>query len=118
VWVGYDDNSASRLSGARAGLPIWGRFTEAVRPLRGFSSVGQPPGVVTAVIDPHSGELATDACPTIFTEVFIEGTVPGLVCYQNTSLSVERDADPRWVELKERRQPWRWVKRIFKKRDR
>ncbi|HEX2641654.1 MAG TPA: PBP1A family penicillin-binding protein, partial [Thermoanaerobaculia bacterium] len=26
VWVGYDDNSSTRLSGARAALPIWTRF--------------------------------------------------------------------------------------------
>ncbi|MES1245365.1 MAG: PBP1A family penicillin-binding protein, partial [Acidobacteriota bacterium] len=27
VWVGYDDNSSTRLSGARAALPLWVRFT-------------------------------------------------------------------------------------------
>ncbi len=118
VWVGYDDSSSSRLSGARAGLPIWSRFTVAVRPAGGFSIARQPRGVVTAVIDPLSGELATDSCPSVLTEVFLEGTVPREICYLHGKWPSVRESDPRWVELKQRRRPWGWVRRIFKKRDR
>ena len=35
VWVGYDDNSPTAFSGASAALPIWSRFTAAVRPAQG-----------------------------------------------------------------------------------
>ena len=41
VWVGYDDNSATRLSGARAALPIWARFTAAVRPAAGYPAASR-----------------------------------------------------------------------------
>ena len=36
VWVGYDDNAETRLSGSRAALPIWSRFVAAVRPAAGL----------------------------------------------------------------------------------
>ncbi len=81
VWVGYDDNSATRLSGARAAAPIWGRFMAAVRPPGGYPPFATPRGVVTAVIDPESGELATEACPRVVTEVFRVGLVPPTVCH-------------------------------------
>ncbi|HSG38106.1 MAG TPA: PBP1A family penicillin-binding protein, partial [Thermoanaerobaculia bacterium] len=63
VWVGYDDNSRTRLSGARAALPIWIRFMGDVAPPNGYSTFQQPPGVTTAVIDPSTGLLATGSCP-------------------------------------------------------
>lgn len=81
VWVGYDDNSETRLSGARAAAPIWGRFMAAVRPAGGFPPFATPRGVVTAVVDPESGELATEACPRVVTEVFREGQVPSTICH-------------------------------------
>lgn len=80
VWVGYDDNSSTRLSGARAALPMWSRFTLAVAPPGGFSTFPQPPGIATAVIDPATGMLATEYCPEVFTEVFRAGEVPSELC--------------------------------------
>jgi penicillin-binding protein 1B len=80
VWVGYDDNARTRMSGSRAAVPVWTRFTIKVRPPGGYSAFPQPPGVTTAVIDPETGQLATDDCPTTFTEVFLEGQVPEEVC--------------------------------------
>jgi len=81
VWVGYDDNSTTRMSGARAALPIWTRFTVKVRPPGGYADFPMPPGVTTAVIDPETGELATDECPETITETFLVGDVPQEVCH-------------------------------------
>ena len=80
VWVGYDDNRATRLSGARGALPIWTRFTARVRPPGGFATFDQPPGIITAVVDPETGDLATDLCPEAITEVFLDGRVPSRIC--------------------------------------
>ena len=81
VWVGYDDNGRTRLSGSKAALPIWTQFTGAVRPAGGFAAFVPPPGVVTAVIDPLSGELATESCGEgVITEVFLEGQEPVTLC--------------------------------------
>jgi len=85
VWVGYDDNSTTRLSGARAALPIWIRFMSKAAPRNGYSAFEQPPGVTTAVIDPTSGMLATEYCPVVLTEVFREGTIPSQLCNQHQS---------------------------------
>ncbi|MEM7049328.1 MAG: PBP1A family penicillin-binding protein [Acidobacteriota bacterium] len=80
VWVGYDDNSETRLSGARAALPIWSRFTARVRPAGGFPVFAQPEGIVTALVDAESGGLATNRCYRVITEVFLEDQVPAYVC--------------------------------------
>jgi penicillin-binding protein 1B len=85
VWVGYDDNSSTRLSGARAALPIWVRFTAKMAPHSGYSIFEQPPGLTTAVIDPTTGMLATEFCPTVLTEVFREGEVPSQLCDRHQS---------------------------------
>ncbi|HEY2291344.1 MAG TPA: PBP1A family penicillin-binding protein [Thermoanaerobaculia bacterium] len=80
VWVGYDDNSKTRLSGARAALPIWVRFMARVVPPGGYSTFTTPPGITTAAIDPTTGMLATEGCPYVITEVFREGEVPTQTC--------------------------------------
>lgn len=106
VWVGYDDNSETRLSGARGALPLWARFTARVRPRGGYRNFSQPPGVVTAAIDPESGGLATEACPHPFTEVFLEDQVPEQGCHLH---SWERTRRP-----PEGRHPFRrWLQRVF-----
>jgi len=85
VWVGYDSNATTNLSGTRAGVPIWSRFTVAVRPTGGYPSFRQPPGIVTAVIDPTTGLLATEDCPYVLTEVYRRDQLPGRVCHVHQS---------------------------------
>ncbi|MEO8502602.1 MAG: PBP1A family penicillin-binding protein [Acidobacteriota bacterium] len=81
VWVGYDDNSETRLSGARAAVPIWSKFMLAVRPPGGYENFSTPPGITTATIDPETGELATERCPKVMTEFFLVGHVPSELCH-------------------------------------
>lgn len=85
VWVGYDDNSVTRLSGARAALPLWVRFTAKVAPRGGFATFQQPPGLTTAVVDPTTGRLGTEFCPYVITEVFREGEVPAETCNRHSN---------------------------------
>jgi len=84
VWVGYDDNSATQLSGARAALPIWSRFTAAMRPARGYADFPIPPGMVKVTVDPLTGQLATDLCPYKVTEIFPEWKVPNEICQRHS----------------------------------
>ncbi len=121
VWVGYDDNSPTRLSGARAALPIWARFTWKVRPSGGYPVFAQPPGVQTALIDPETGELATSACPLTQTEVFLAGQVPAWTCRLHGGFRDwrrHRQQDPVWAEVERPRGRWRWFKRIFGRKNR
>ncbi|MFQ5525861.1 MAG: PBP1A family penicillin-binding protein [Thermoanaerobaculia bacterium] len=119
VWVGYDDNSATRLSGARAALPIWTRFTYKTRPVGGYGVPTQPGGIVTAVIDPTTGELATGRCLEVMTEFFLADDVPERICRLHgdwTDWAVA--AEPTWRDERRKRRPWRWLSRVFGKKKR
>jgi penicillin-binding protein 1B len=118
VWVGYDDNSPTRLSGARAALPVWARFTWKVRPPGGYPLFPQPAGIATAVIDPESGQLATDDCTQVLTEVYLEGTVPTELCPLHGAWRRERAWRTTSVEKPQKHRPWRWLRKLFGKGDR
>ncbi len=84
VWVGFDDYRDVKLEGAKAALPIWTEFMKRAhshRQYRKVSGFDAPAGIVSAEIDPESGELATSACPKFKTEVFIAGTQPVQLCH-------------------------------------
>ncbi len=63
VWVGYDDNQATRLSGSTGALPLWSRFTARAEPHDGWAPIAAPAGFVTVEVDPETGLLATPYCP-------------------------------------------------------
>ncbi len=112
VWVGYDTNDSTRLSGTRAALPIWARFTNGVRPVGGTRRFRQPPGVTTAAIDPLSGGLATGLCPRILTESFLAGTEPDRICYLHGDLGWQPERE-REDGFERRRRRWKWLRKIF-----
>jgi penicillin-binding protein 1B len=112
VWVGYDSNAATRLSGTRGALPIWARFTNGVRPPAGSPRFRQPPGITTAAIDPLSGGLATGRCPRILTEVFLAGTEPDRLCYLHADESWRPERD-REDGFERRRRRWKWLRKLF-----
>ena len=113
VWVGYDDNSGTRLSGTRAALPIWSRFMAGARPEGGYRTIEQPEGIATAAIDPQTGQLATDDCPKFLSEVFLAGEEPNTLCSLHS-----REAFPRFRRgpaRGQKRHPFRhWLDRVFK----
>ncbi|MCG8461557.1 MAG: PBP1A family penicillin-binding protein, partial [Holophagales bacterium] len=80
VWVGYDDNTETRLSGARAAVPIWARFTLKVRPPGGYPGFRAPEGVILAWIDPRTGGLAHELCSERQPEYFLRDFVPEPAC--------------------------------------
>jgi penicillin-binding protein 1B len=80
VWVGRDSGGDTGLTGAAGALRIWSRFMKAVYPVAGPRALAVPQGIVTAVIDPSTGYLATSNCPEQFTEAFLEGIVPKEPC--------------------------------------
>ena len=84
VWVGFDNvrSLGSKETGSRAALPIWIDFmkqaaSKSTLPDSGDdqSSFQVPEGIVTAVIDPLTGLLATNESEKMV-EFFKEGTVP------------------------------------------
>ena len=121
VWVGYDDNRTTKLSGARAALPIWTRFVARTRPPGGYASFRRPSGVVTAMVDPLSGGLATNRCQQAIVEVFHESRVPEGVCYLHGGRWAEPRMAPEGWERRRDDSEWRrgdhpfrnWLKRVF-----
>jgi penicillin-binding protein 1B len=74
VWLGADDNSSTRLTGATGAMRIWAHIMRetGARPLR----LTPPPGVREAWIDPVTGKLTDSGCETATRLPFIKGTEP------------------------------------------
>src|SRR5713226_6891196 len=89
VWVGYDDYSDIRLSGAQTAAPIWAEFMKKAVALPQYSDVkpfSQPAGVVDVQLDKTTNLLATPSCPETYTAAFIAGTEPNQTCDQPTGV--------------------------------
>ncbi len=82
VWVGYDDNSPTGLTGSSGAAPIWTSFNKCVAPMEPNLNFIAPPGVVYKSIDSSTGLLSTPSCPESVKEVeiFVEGFDPVTPC--------------------------------------
>lgn len=89
VWVGYDDNTKTGLTGASGALPIWVDLMMHAQHRWAGSTFPEPPGVLRVEVDPESGELAVAGCPKRAEEVFAAGTEPG-------PCSLHQSAFKRW----------------------
>lgn len=86
VWVGFDDYSDVKLTGAVLALPVWTEFMKRAVALPQFSDArpfAPPQGVVQLVLDKATNQVATPACPDDYTTAFIDGTQPTQTCDQS-----------------------------------
>lgn len=80
-WFGRDDPSSlgSDASGGRLAAPAWAEFF-----IQGWREKGgtwrAPQGMVPATIDPTTGELANEWCPTRVTEFYRPDHQPSVSC--------------------------------------
>jgi penicillin-binding protein 1A len=103
VWFGYDTPRpiAENASGGRLAAPVWAQiFASGWREPKG-SNWNVPPGMVSAVIDPETGQLATDYCPNQVREWFKPGSAPQETCALHDEFSnriiageVDRSGNP------------------------
>jgi len=89
VWFGYDAprEIAYRAAGGRFAAPAWAHFY-----MKGWTEPADsgwvpPDGMVEAVIDPETGQLATPRCNLRQTDYFKQGAEPVTYC----QLHAERD---------------------------
>jgi penicillin-binding protein 1B len=90
VWVGYDDYSDLRLSGAQTAAPIWTEFMKKASLLPPYSdmkSFAQPTGVVDVQLDKATNRLATPTCPDDYVAAFVTGTEPRETCDQQSGVA-------------------------------
>lgn len=83
VWVGYDDYSDIRLTGAQTAGPIWAEFMKKAAALPQYSDMkefSQPSGVVDVQLDKATNRLATPNCTDDYTSAFVAGTEPRDTC--------------------------------------
>ncbi|MCM2316610.1 MAG: penicillin-binding transpeptidase domain-containing protein, partial [Thermoanaerobaculia bacterium] len=80
VWIGYDDNRTTRLTGSNGALPIWIKHMGRVVGMVPEAEFRRPGGVVAREIDPETGMLSTPQCPALWTEYFVEGAEPSILC--------------------------------------
>ncbi|MGA9393612.1 MAG: transglycosylase domain-containing protein, partial [Candidatus Sulfotelmatobacter sp.] len=90
VWVGYDDYSDLRLSGAQTAAPIWTEFMKKASLLPQYSGMkpfAQPTGVVDVQLDKATNRLATPTCPDDYVAAFVTGTEPRETCDQQNGVA-------------------------------
>jgi penicillin-binding protein 1B len=83
VWVGLDDYQDLKIDGPHAAVPIWTEFMKRAHKHRAYRDVTEfplPDGVVSAQVDPVTGQLATSACPEVQTDYYLLGTQPIQFC--------------------------------------
>jgi len=79
VWVGFDDGTPLGLTGARAALPIFGRFLLAALGPQGGRDFVEPPGLERVAIHEPTGLRAGFLCWG-GSEWFLAGTAPAERC--------------------------------------
>jgi penicillin-binding protein 1B len=83
VWVGYDDYSDLRLTGAQTAGPIWTEFMKKAAALPQYANMkefSQPSGVVDVQLDKMTNRLATPSCTDDYVSAFVAGTEPSDTC--------------------------------------
>ncbi len=80
TWVGFDDNSllGSNEFGGTAALPIWINFMRDALAGKPEIQLPQPPGIITARINPATGERAAANDQNAIFEVFLRENAPAL----------------------------------------
>src|ERR1700685_2918652 len=90
VWVGFDDYSDLRLTGAVTAAPIWTEFMKKASTLARYSDMrpfAQPTGVVDVQLDKVTNRLATPKCPDDYVSAFVAGTEPRDTCDLQSGMS-------------------------------
>ena len=83
VWVGNDDYTDIKLTGAVAAAPIWAEFMNRAAKLPQYSdmqSFTAPDGIANLRIDKTTNLLADETCPNDYVAAFLEGTQPQSTC--------------------------------------
>lgn len=90
-WYGYDNNEAS-VGYDNTAAKIWFNVMKGVHQELATKDFSKPENIVTATICQDSGKKATDKCKNKYSEVFVQGTVPG-DCSGHTKLEICKETN-------------------------
>ncbi|MGD8407620.1 MAG: penicillin-binding protein 1A [Thiohalophilus sp.] len=78
AWVGFDTPQplGNHETGARAALPMWIKYMREALQGQPEARLEQPPGIVSVLIDPETGDLAATGSPNAIFEYFLEDQIP------------------------------------------
>ncbi|MDF2926021.1 MAG: penicillin-binding protein [Paenibacillaceae bacterium] len=101
VWVGYDRDKTIGKLDQRKAAPIFAEFTERTLEAVPPKLFPMPEGVVTVYVDPVSGKLANEGCPSTRMETFVQGTEPTEYCVdagllQQSESGEQKKAESTW----------------------
>lgn len=98
VWVGFDDNRETKLTGGSAAAPIWAEYMKCVSAREPQLDFIPPDNVVFREIDLATGLLATNYCPrqNVVTEVYVKGTDPVTPCTLHSPEPSDSWSEPSW----------------------
>jgi len=90
VWVGHDKPrpGGKGFTGGAVAAPIWERFMRKAVALKPATDFQKPPAVISVAIDPTTGYLAAENCPSRRDEVYIIGTEPIEPCPKHGGTAV------------------------------
>ncbi len=83
VWIGFDDKTpvGDNITGAHTALPVWADFMMFAHQDLPDEEFEIPEGIYFRTVCVESGELATDKCHRVITDVFTEKTLPQEYCH-------------------------------------
>jgi penicillin-binding protein 1A len=86
IWFGYDQprQISTNASGGRLAAPAWAEMYQAGWKEPAGSAFTVPVGMVSAMVDPQSGELATEWCPSRQRQWYKPGSDPQSECHLHT----------------------------------
>lgn len=89
VWIGFDTPTSLTHPAAETALPVWAGIMN--RLLAGFppTPFASDAGLELAWIDPWTGGLGGDNCPSVMRVPFLPGTAPRTPCTRDHSLDWE-----------------------------
>ncbi len=96
VWAGYDKPTpmGKGFTGGAICAPIWGRFMRSALADKPAVDFPKPDSVVSILIDPATGDLATPACPEKREEFYVAGSEPTVYCPEHGGVDLAPPASP------------------------
>lgn len=85
VWIGYDKDQLLTPTESYLAAPIFADFMKAAHDITPAKDFEMPSNVVEEYIDPATGQLATENCPTKEKDYFLKGSEPTEWCTEHPS---------------------------------